>query len=172
MMLDKTEKGREEISTRQYHLSARIRTLLLLVDGKHDIDHLLEKVSGLGLGEESITELIESGFIYDTTPAPITEPVPEPPSEEAIATREQKQLDLLYDFYTDTIKNAVGLRGYAFQSRVERAKSLEDFRELRIPFLEVVLKALGDQEARKLRDQLDPLLNGMLPAEKVGTINS
>src|SRR3712207_7164496 len=40
---DKTDKGREEIATRKHHLSARLRSLLLVIDGKHDAEGILEK---------------------------------------------------------------------------------------------------------------------------------
>lgn len=166
MLLDKTEKGREEIATRKYRLTPRLRTLLLLIDGKHPIDDLLDKLSGIGLTEDNLRELIDGEFVYDTSPPP-PPPPSEPllPTEQEIASKEQRQLDLLYSFYTESIKSAVGLRGYALQARVERARTVEDFREIRQSYLEAVLRAQGETEARRLRDLLDPLLNGVLPAE-------
>lgn len=165
MLLDKTEKGREEIATRKYHLSPRLRTLLLLIDGKNSIEALLDKLSGAGLTEDYLRELIDGEFVYDTAPPPPPPPPePKPPTEQEVASKEQRQLDLLYAFYTDTIKSAIGLRGYALQARVERAKSIEDFRELRQSYLEGVLRTQGETEAKRLRDLLDPLLNGVLPA--------
>ncbi len=62
-ILDKTDKGREEIATRKYHLAPRLRSLLVLADGKHRTEDLLTKVAGLGLTEQSITELLDNGFI-------------------------------------------------------------------------------------------------------------
>jgi hypothetical protein len=50
-VFDKTEKGREEIATRKHHLAPRLRTLLVLIDGKQGKEELLKKVAGLGLGE-------------------------------------------------------------------------------------------------------------------------
>lgn len=161
MLLDKTEKGREEIATRKYHLSPRLRTLLLLIDGKHPIEELLDKLAGIGMTEDNLRELIDGEFVYDTSPPP--PPEPEPPSEQETASKEQQQLDALYAFYTDTIRSSIGLRGYALQARVERAKTLADFRDLRQAYLEAMLKAQGDKEAKRLRDQLDRLLNGVLP---------
>jgi hypothetical protein len=162
MLLDKTDKGREEIATRKHHLAPRLRTLLLLIDGKHQIEELLDKLAGIGLTEDNLHELIEGGFVHDTSPPPPPEPLL--PSEEEIATKEQQLLDAIYAFYTETIRTTIGLRGYALQARVDRAQTLNDYRELRQPYLEAILKTQGDQEARRLRDQLDPLLNGVLPA--------
>lgn len=62
-IFDKSDKGREEIATRKYHLASRLRALLVLMDGRHTAEDLLQKVSGLGLNEKSIGELLENGFI-------------------------------------------------------------------------------------------------------------
>ena len=58
-LFDKTEKGRDEISTRRFHLAPRLRTLLLLVYGKNTADQLLQKVAGIGLDESASTELLD-----------------------------------------------------------------------------------------------------------------
>jgi hypothetical protein len=34
VIYDKTEKGREEVATRKYQLAPRMRSLLVMVDGK------------------------------------------------------------------------------------------------------------------------------------------
>lgn len=185
-ILDKTDKGREEIATRKYRLAPRLRTLLVLIDGKHDANDLLKKVSGLGLDEQSLTELLDSGFVHSTMintlanpdsiaaeldkvsitePAasynsmpPATEPVSgEQPVPEAPSHAEQYQA--LYNFYTETIKSTVGLRGYGLQLKVERASSIDDFRNLRQAYLDAVLKAKGNEMARSLGDRLDQLLH-------------
>ena len=164
MQLDKTDKGREEIATRQHHLAPRMRTLLLLIDGKRTVEELLDKATGIGLGEQHIQELLDAEFIVDKTPPPPPPAVePEPPTEEEIASKDAQILELLYEFYTEGIKTSIGLRGYALQAKVERAQSLKDFEELRVPFLESVLRMQGEAETRRLRDQLMPLLSGVLP---------
>ncbi|MGZ5790210.1 MAG: hypothetical protein ACXWJF_12230 [Burkholderiaceae bacterium] len=62
-IFDKTDKGREEISTRKYRLAPRLRTLLLLIDGKQNTGQLLQKIAGLD--ETSIDELLDGEFIKD-----------------------------------------------------------------------------------------------------------
>ena len=49
-IFDKTDKGREEIITRQYRLASRLRPLLVLIDGKKTTPELLQQVGGLGAG--------------------------------------------------------------------------------------------------------------------------
>jgi hypothetical protein len=69
---DKTDKGREEIATRKYQIPARMRTLLVLVDGHRPLEWLLNSVAGLGLTQHSIDELLSQQFIQLV---PGTEPV-------------------------------------------------------------------------------------------------
>lgn len=166
-IFDKTDKGREEIATRQHHLPPRLRTLLVLVDGKQSGDDLLQKVAGLGLTEDNLRELADNGFVQPVaaapaqpiaaTPAVAATSAPAAPSEAALPEG-QTQYQAIYHFYTETIKSTIGLRGYGLQLKVEKAGSIEDFRELRQAYVEAVLKAKGPEMARSLRDRLDQLL--------------
>lgn len=171
-IFDKTDKGREEIATRKYHLNPRLRTLLVIVDGKHAADDLLKKVGGLGINEDSIAELLNNGFIQTTTAAATVAPLPPPPQPieqpdvetsglvtENVLPEGQTQFEAIYHFYTKTIKSTIGLRGYGLQLKVEKAASVDDFRQLRAPYVEAVLKSKGEEMARSLRDRLDQLLN-------------
>ena len=164
---DKTDKGREEIATRKHQLPTRLRTLLVMVDGKQSDEELLKKVGGLGLTKESISELLENGFIQaaiQSQPAPVQPVLAQSPDKPDVAvsvaplSEGRSQFQAIYQFYTETIKSTIGLRGYALQLKVEKAGSIEDFRALRDPYLEAVLKAKGKEIARSLRTRLDQLL--------------
>jgi len=182
-IFDKTERGRTEIATRGQTVAPRLRTLLLLVDGKTGNDELLRKVAGLGLNQEHLDELLQAGLIQvsaDTgsantatasspvannvaaAEAPASKNIPPPAvapmSTEQILPPGQTQFEAIYHFYNDTIKSMIGLRGYGLQLKVERAGSVQDFRELRQVYLEAVLKAKGEEIARSLRGRLDQLL--------------
>ena len=156
-IFDKTDKGREEIATRKYQLPTRLRTLLVMVDGKQSDEELLKKVSGIGLTQESISELLDHGFIQ-LAPAPVEAPVAQAASESLSLPEGQSQFQAIYQFYTETIKSTIGLWGYTLQLKVEKAASIEDFRALRDPYLEAVLKAKGKEIARSVRTRLDQLL--------------
>jgi len=166
---DKTDKGREEIATRVHHLAPRLRTLLVLIDGRHNVADLLAKVAGLGLNEQNLAELLEGGFIRDaaaaappapSAPSPASAPAaPSPaPTAAAVLPEGESQFEAIYHFYNETIKNTLGLRGYGLQLKVEKAGSIEDFRELRRAYLEAVQKSRGTEMARSLRERLDQLL--------------
>ncbi|MBA5685456.1 hypothetical protein [Rugamonas apoptosis] len=185
---DKTAKGREEIATRCYQLAPRLRTLLVMVDGHRPDDELLRNVAGLGLTADAMQELLAQQFIvlstsYNTidtpleataealaAPTPVAAPAPVAamPAPLTIPTvplvvapdrpSKAEQFQALYDFYNKTIKSTIGLRGFTLQLKVEKAACVEDFRELRRPYLEAVLKAKGGELAQRLGDQLDQLL--------------
>ena len=183
-LFDKTTRGRAEIAIRGNNLSPRLRTLLLLVDGKTDSDKLLTKVAGLGLSASHLEILLEAGLIeaHVTVIAPLTvapttkpaintdtfnESVASPPSAapvfgipqtQTILPIGKSQFECVYRFYNETIKNMIGLRGYSLQLRVERASSIDDFKEIRQLYLEAIFKSKGKEITRSLRDRLDQLL--------------
>jgi hypothetical protein len=175
---DKTDKGREEISTRQYHLPSRLRSLLVLVDGKASVEALLKKIVGLGLDLANIEELEAQGFIVKSSlkapDIPVTTAVSHSPEEDtdlaqntdegaaelpAVAAMDDTQrFQALYNFFNTTIKSTLGLRGFTLQLKVERAATIQDFHELRRPYIEAISKAKGREMAISLRDRLDQLL--------------
>ena len=182
-LFDKTTRGRAEIAIRGTNLSPRLRTLLLLVDGKTDSSNLLAKVSGLGLSASHLEILLEAGLIevhvtviaprvIPTTkpaintdvvkeselPLPPTSPILKTPQTQTILPIGKSQFECVYHFYNETIKSMIGLRGYSLQLRVERANSIDDFKEIRQLYLEAVFKSKGKEITRSLRDRLDQLL--------------
>jgi len=192
---DKTDKGREEIATRKYHLAAKMRALLVMIDGHRPLEALMKNFGSLGLSEENVTELVAEGYIVliDTGPEPEVEAPPvvrvpalsakarmdarraasarahdgedggADPHELAAATlaaaeSSAEQHLALSEFYTQTIKSTLGLRGMMLQMKVEKCANIDDFRALREPYLEAVLKAKGREMALSLRGRLDRLL--------------
>lgn len=154
---DKTDKGREEIATRKHQLATRLRTLLVLVDGRRPQEELLRNVAGLGLDESALQALQAQGFIVGaTSDASLPEPGPEisPPA----APTPVQQFQSVYNFYNKTIKSTMGLRGFNLQLKVEKAASVDELRQLRDPYVEAVQKAKGRDTAALLAQQLDRLL--------------
>lgn len=175
---DKTDKGRTEIATRSQHLAPRLRTLLLLIDGRRSEQELLANVAGLGLTEAALAELLAQEYIvlsrsYAALPAIVDDimpPATAPAVIDSAAGTVQaappvvsmdaaQRYQSVYNFYTKTIKSTIGLRGFTLQMKVEKAGTIGDLRELRQPYLDAVLKAKGDAVADELRAQLDRLLD-------------
>lgn len=70
---DKTDKGREEIATRRYHVPARLRTLLVLIDGRHTFESLQTNLAVLGLGMDDVDELLRQQHIALVAGGPIAD---------------------------------------------------------------------------------------------------
>lgn len=169
---DKTDKGREEISSRKYQLTSKLRPLLVMIDGKHGSDELLKRLAAIGLNQENLEELLRLGFITPvqvSVPAPIelakkdTPPVVEEMKTETKVTSKQvtpaEKIANLRQFFTETIKGNLGLRGFTLQLKVERAETLEDFISLSEDYVEALYKAKGQQIARNLEARLQSLID-------------
>jgi hypothetical protein len=100
---DKTDKGREEIATRKYQVPPKLRTLLVMIDGRHPLESLLKNFAVLGLSKDNVDELAQQGFIALVSGAEPPEepdadapPSPRPPASarartlERAAMRQQK----------------------------------------------------------------------------------
>ena len=110
--------------------------------------------------------VIESDPAPTTIAGPAERPVRAPPltgqeaaAADGILRDGETQFQALYGFFTETIRSAIGLRGYGMQLKVERAAAIADFRALRAPYLEAVLKAKGPELEHSLRNRLDQLLS-------------
>ncbi|HEU4776563.1 MAG TPA: hypothetical protein VFS95_07020 [Telluria sp.] len=199
---DKTDKGRDEIATRKYHIPAKQRSLLVMIDGHRSIEVLMKSFGPLGLTVDNVTELLNDGMIVlvdDGVPDPGPETITPHKAGMSAAARmaarrkaavERAHLGheggehdhgpdtvtgsdapatppgmtdaerhmALQDFYTQTIKSTLGLRGMMLQLKVEKCAGLADFRALRETYLEAVLKAKGREMALSLSGRLDQLL--------------
>ncbi|MCP4487250.1 MAG: hypothetical protein GY820_08025 [Gammaproteobacteria bacterium] len=65
VILDKTDKGYREVSTREYKLDAQLRAILIVIDGKTTYGDLLYKFREVDNIEAGIEALIVHGFIQE-----------------------------------------------------------------------------------------------------------
>ena len=75
IIFNKTDKGREEIVTRKYQLATRLRSLLVLIDGKKGALELLLEVKGLGLTNDSLAHLRDGAYIEIMSSAAASTPI-------------------------------------------------------------------------------------------------
>ena len=182
-VFDKTDKGREEIATRRYKVAPRLRTLLVMIDGRRPLAELMRNFAALGVTEDTFTELLDQELIAPVevaapAPAPVRAQVPPPavarpapvlvaealpapasaPVQAEDALSDADRFRAIAAFYNQTIKSTIGLRGIMLQLRAEKCASVAEFGEMRLAFLEAVYKAKGHEMAVSLRDRLDQLL--------------
>lgn len=76
----KTDKGVEEIARRTYKIPARLRSILIMVDGVLTAEAIMNKAAALGEVEQSLDRLMEDGFVQDIRGGGRTLPSPSPPT--------------------------------------------------------------------------------------------
>lgn len=62
-ILAKTSAGAEEIATRSRRVPTRLRTVLIIVDGRRSVQHLSESAAALGNIREALAELRDMGLV-------------------------------------------------------------------------------------------------------------
>ena len=86
----KTPQGHEELSQRVRRLSQRHRTLLLLIDGRRQVEQVLQMAAAAGVPAECFHELVDLGLVALTLPAQGTDiylpelDLPEPHVDSAL----------------------------------------------------------------------------------------
>jgi hypothetical protein len=163
----KTPAGQQEITARQLRLHPRLRSLLVLIDGRHRASELLQTLSAIGVTEASLEELEKLGLISAATvaAAPASEPIiedtgpqtefvprPDHPLDETERKRE------LYAYFNEAIRNHLGLRGFMLQLQVEKAESLADYHAIRDQFITALGKSKGGDFAKRQGVHIDALL--------------
>ena len=122
LMPAKTEQGRAEIESRSRKLPGHLRSLLLLVDGRRTVAELQQLAKRLNAPEDALQQLLSleliSGEMVPAQPS-IGEPANEPIDPRESATN---RYGILYALMTDLVREQLGVRGYFFQLKLERAE--------------------------------------------------
>lgn len=127
LMPAKTEQGRAEIESRSRRLPGGLRSLLLLVDGRRTVAELQALAKRLNAPEDALQQLLSleliSGEAAAATAATASPSIGEP-ANEPIAPRDggTNRFGILYALMTDLVREQLGVRGYFFQLKLERAQ--------------------------------------------------
>jgi len=70
LVYHKSAKGTEAIATRQHGLGPKLRSTLILIDGKRSFEELVRLSSMLGDTEELLGQLLDQGFIEPNAETP------------------------------------------------------------------------------------------------------
>ncbi|MBX3605696.1 MAG: hypothetical protein KF788_10500 [Piscinibacter sp.] len=142
----KTDKGQHEIDTRELRIPPRLRTALILVDGKRDDDQLAGLIAGDSA--ETLRTLAEMGLIEAIAvsaprPArlaavaeggPDSEPAPSVPPRDRRAF-EQRRRDAVRH-----LNDQIGPVGEAIAMKMEKAQDWEHL----LPALQLAQQVLGN----------------------------
>lgn len=141
----KTQKGFEEMTRRTYRLPARMRALLIMIDGRTPTAELLARAASSDEASDFLTILHTDGFIeaLGATPAG---------KNAAMASAETPDpLSAAKRFMVQALVDAFGPESVRFTGKVEAATDMATLRELGLRYLEGVRVASGRQKADGLR---------------------
>lgn len=135
LVYHKSSKGTEAIATRQHGLVPKLRSLLILVDGKRGFDELVRLSQVLGNTEELLSQLLDQGFIEPvsgqsaaaathtgqaTRTAPTTAPSP-------LAVAAPIKLIDAQRFVSRRLTDLLGPNAEDLCLRIEAARNLKEF---------------------------------------------
>lgn len=126
LVYHKSAKGSEAIATRQHGLSPKLRSILILIDGKRGFEELARQ--SLGDTEQLLGQLLEQGFIEEVVGAPAAPAAA--PARTAAAPAAGRGLPLL-DAQRYASRRLFAILGFSAEPvclRIEAARNLQDFR--------------------------------------------
>jgi hypothetical protein len=144
----KTAKGLAEIETRVYRLSPRLRSVLIMVDGRRTDTELLQT---LPQAAEILAALEQEDFIAEftrvsaaavATPAPTAPPAP----ERTVVRGPQPGFEAMRKDLLRAFNDRLGPAGEGMSMRLERARNETEFRAL-LPSALQLMVALQGREA-------------------------
>lgn len=150
----KTSKGQQEIETRAHGLLPKLRTALILVDGRRDEDALRKMIPGDP--DATIKTLIDDGYIeamevVTEKPRPVAKPDSGPPSRPAVSN--PKTFEQHRQAAVRMINDTLGPSGESAALKIERCKTWDELQ----PALEfarsILANARGAQAAEDFRRQ-------------------
>ena len=150
-ILVKTGKGAEEVKSRTYGLAARLRSVLIMVDGKSTAAALLTRFGAIPDIENTLQMLLDQGYLEARAPAPPPMPAPAAAADAPPAPPETRK-DAVAQL-SHILLASMGPDADAFTSRIERAKTRVDFEKAAEQCVHV-LESLGTRgKARAQRFQ-------------------
>lgn len=133
-VLQKTDKGREEIAKRTFKLEARKRTLLIMVDGRTDAEGLGEKAAHLAEAQALLDSLLADGFIEaaggteaTAPPASASSAAHRPAPGDAPGQPGSVPLETLKRTACAQIEKLMGPDGMVLALKIENATTREEF---------------------------------------------
>lgn len=168
----KTPTGVDEVESSKLQLPARLRAMLIMVDGRKTVEVLRASAVKMGCPENFIESLLAAGLIARVganaglaASAPTAAPTAAAASRDSIgvaalsvavqpAQDEYARFRTAKDFMNSAVVNSLGMKAFFFTLKLERAGTIDDLRALVKPFQEALTKATSAAVADALTKQL------------------
>lgn len=159
----KTEKGREEISTRGNGLSSRLRQMLIIIDGTLSVAEITRRHPDAEECLALLQELLAQGLIALESGEPGGGPsrASLALSPEARSASESERLELAKRYLCDLVK---GIVGPGSDNVIDRIRASSDRSEL-YTIVQSCYKVVSNVAGQRKADQFMAELNGILGEE-------
>ena len=153
-----TSQGETELMARRADLGPVLNSLLVLVNGKRTQDDLITVVTRLGAPTNSISMLEAGGYIQQLDAAGSrTALTPDDSPNGAVTLTDTERRARLYQHLIEAAKQHLGLKGFIYHLKVEKAVTLADLSDLVSPLGEAIAKAKGKDAANAFLKIAEPL---------------
>ena len=145
-VLEKTTKGVEEIETRKHKLDAKLRPILIAVNGKLKAAELASQFAVLGDVGALLDDMVKQGFLRPaagSAPAKADDP----------ATVRRVVLEI-----ARSMSAALGPDADSFNEKIEAAKSLAEAKAFLESRRELITQVMGKQKAQVFWEKVGQLL--------------
>lgn len=122
----KTAKGLAEIETRVYRLPPRLRSVLIMIDGKRSDADLVQM---LPQAAEVLAALAQDDFISEYTRTSAA-PAPPPPPERTVIRPPQPTFEAMRKDVLRAFNDRLGPAGEGMALKLEKARNETEFRAL------------------------------------------
>ncbi|MDB5932034.1 MAG: hypothetical protein JWR60_3741 [Polaromonas sp.] len=160
----KTQKGMSELLAQAPGINLKLFNVLLLVDGLRDSAEIIKLAQEAGLPADGLEILFHGGFIEKkfkgSAALPVSRTEPQAPATVPRQTEpkdELKGFNTLYAYLVEQTKALLGLRGFGFQLRIEKATTIYTLKLLIIPISEAIAKKHGFEVSQEFRLQAERL---------------
>ncbi|MDP1739679.1 MAG: hypothetical protein Q8M51_13555 [Polaromonas sp.] len=152
----KTAKGAEAISNRQSGLAPRLRSLLIMVDGKRSYAELTVIATSLG-DPERLAELESEGLMEPAVTEEKTMPAPLEPAVSQAAPGPARALNLAQArlFSSHLLEHMIGPLAEPVCIKIEATRDLADFVSVIKRAREMVREIKGSVEADRFVAQIE-----------------
>lgn len=123
----KSAKGAEAIATRQHGLAPKLRSMLILVDGKRGFDELARLSQALGEPEQLFDYLLEQGFIEESATPAQAAPASRPAALAPAAGGTTVSLQEAQRFAVRRLTDLLGPNAQTVCLRIEAARNSQDY---------------------------------------------
>ena len=151
----KTALGAYALKQRSADLPARLRTMLIMVDGVRSVAQLRAAAAALGAPDDFLLTLEQQGWVGPLpapamAPAALAEtPLPQSNAERFLAAQR---------YMNDTAVDGMGFRVFFFSLKLEKCFNADDLRALLPEFVKHMTKARGEVFAQAASDRVRRLL--------------